>query len=85
MPEEIKEDVKLAVDTADAVEGIATSQLGIGPVPTLSEINSWTSVYGRLKDKVNTFYLCKGRCTYDVCPDRGEGISQFLTKGGEVA
>ena len=55
MPEEIREDVKLAVDTVDAVEGIATSQLGIGPVPTLSEINSWTSVYGRLKDKVILF------------------------------
>ena len=50
-PEEIIDDVKLAADTVDAVEGIATSQLGIGPVPTLSEINSWTSVYGRLKDK----------------------------------
>lgn len=52
LPEEIKDDVKLAADTVDAVEGIATSQLGIGPVPTLSEINNWTSVYGRLKDKV---------------------------------
>ena len=51
LPEEIKDDVKLAADTVDAVEGIATSQLGIGPVPTLNEINSWTSVYGRLKDK----------------------------------
>ena len=52
MPEVIQEEVKLAADTVDAVEGIATSQLGIGSVPTLSEINSWTSVYSRIKDKV---------------------------------
>merc|ERR1712117_87246 len=70
LPEEIKEDVKLAVDTVDAVEGIATSQLGIGPVPTLSEINSWTSVYGRLKDKWNKWqrndYYTEMEYTFDA-------------------
>ena len=27
----------------------------------------------------------KGRCTYDVCSERGEGVGRFLTKGREVA
>ena len=66
LPEEIKDDVKLAADTVDAVEGIATSQLGIGPVPTLNEINSWTSVYGRLKDKACN-YIHRNHFTDDNC------------------
>ena len=27
----------------------------------------------------------RGACTYDVCTEGREGVSQFLTKGSEVA
>ena len=36
-------------------------------------------------DGVEVIVLQVEQCTYDVCADRGEGVSQFLTKGREVA